>query len=192
VNLQKLPDGAIVRGADLNRLIDAIRQETRIVAGPGLNVHWSSVGKVLSLTSNPLANNAAAGGNWPIPEHGISYIFFGRITGIDAEKSTTLNNAWVYDFEEVRQRGIGYDVENPALQWTHYGCVGQARNVIENMGATTGVQGNGVDISGSSWPTGFSIQPAPTGVIVVMYRVGSGDSARYWFQYENAVDGECE
>lgn len=192
MNLTKLPDSAVVRGADMNRLIDAIRQETRIITGPGLNVHRSSVGKILSLTSNPLANDAAGSGNYPIPEYGISYVFFGRILGIDAEKSTTLNNAWVYEFEEVRQRGIGYDAENPALQWTHYGCVGEARNTIENLGATTGVQGNGVDISGAGWPTGFSIQPAPTGVIVAMYRVGSGDSSRYWFQYENGVDGECD
>lgn len=51
--LKRFPPGAVVRGADLNALIDAIA-ETQIKCGPGLSVKRTACGTMLSIDSTPL------------------------------------------------------------------------------------------------------------------------------------------
>ncbi len=112
--------------------------------------------------------------------------FFAEITSqTDAGPSQ-----WAYGFHEVRKAtGAGY-----ATPWQQRsdGATGTAYNLTEviNGGAYFG---NGIDVENLqlSFPY-FAVMPCPIGGIVVVYTIlVDNDELEYWFQYENAVDGEC-
>ena len=99
------------------------------------------------------------------------------------------NDRYSYSFDEVEKTGFGYG------NWTTRsdGRTGTAYNLIEDMNTASGVQGNGVDRDnlGTSDYT-FTIQPAPSDVLVEIREVEYSDTTEYWFQYENGVDGTCD
>lgn len=186
--------GKLVSADIFNELRDYVAASATIHCGPGLEVRHMQGGVFISLAQSP-ADLARAGVRPPTEGGGggtyaPTAIFFGRILSIDDERSYPDGNWWVYQFEEVQHTGTGYDAEYLGTsQWTHVGRVGIARNTCENDNAAEGLQGNGVDVD--NLPEGFSIQPVPVGAIVILYQVGTGDAARYWFSYENGVDGAC-
>ncbi len=113
--------------------------------------------------------------------------FWAEITG-----ATDLgNNRWSYSFKQKYKNGAGYGA------WADWdgGVTGTAYNSIEDMNSGSGVQGNGVDVANlDTADYTFTLQPAPTGLIVRMAWVWdySNETWEYWFAYENGVDGTCD
>ena len=117
--------------------------------------------------------------------------FLAEITGFGADGT----NRWKYSWKEVVKTSTGHG----GGAWTFGTRSGTtatdpARNFVEVMNSGTGVQGNGVDLSGADFPAGFSIQPVPAERILVRMMpvvvVGAG-VIEYWFSYENGIDGTC-
>lgn len=104
--------------------------------------------------------------------------------------TTDDTNQWTYNFLEVVKSSAGYG------GWTARtgGRTGTARNMFEDMNDGVGIEGNGIDVDGTDFPAGFSIQPVPDGTVVMMYRVleAATGTQEFWFDYVNAVDGTCD
>jgi hypothetical protein len=108
---------------------------------------------------------------------------WGKITAAD---TTEDDNIFLYTWTEQRRTTAGWDDMTEGLTGK------EALNSIEEMNSVTGEQGNGVDISLADYPTGFSVKPAPVGVIVLITEDYNDDGAPvYSFSYENSVDGPC-
>lgn len=193
MNISKLPDDARVSGADFNRLVDAIRQNTRFASGPGMRIHRSSLGTLVSLEHYPLASTAGTKGSG---SSSWEYEFLGAIVSVDSEQSEPTSHRWVYHFVEVMPGGS--EDESDTYGTEGYGVFhkleggenGVARNLLECINAATGTQGNGIDIT-DAFTAGFYMQPAPVGLVLKMVRFGDSSAGRYWFEYSNAIDGVC-
>lgn len=94
---------------------------------------------------------------------------------------------WDYTFEEVEKTSTGYG------GWAEKsgGITGTAYNMTEVPNSSSGVQGNGITYPLSDDAAGFTMKPAPTGIIVRVWPVTVGSTTEYWFSYENGVDGSC-
>ncbi len=168
-------DGIFVSRAEFEELLARVRAIEETPLGPylagaiggGISVDIQAVQEA------PAATTQAAAG------------FDAKITG----SSAVGDNQWRYTWVRVVKAAAGHD---PGA-WLELSETGYAYNRVESMNSALGVQGNGVDIDGASYPAGFSPQPCPEGCIVRLQEVknGSGDS-EYWFSYENADDGTCE
>jgi hypothetical protein len=193
MNLFKLPDTAKVSGADFNRLVDAIRQSTRFAAGPGMHIHRSSLGTLVSLDRYPLSTTAGTQGSG---SSSWDYEFLGAIVSVDSTLSEPSSHQWVYNFVEVMPGGS--EDESDTYGTDGYGVFhkidggesGVARNLLEIINSATGTQGNGIDIN-ASFPAGFDMQPAPVGVVLKVMRFVDSSAGPYWFEYSNAIDGLC-
>ncbi len=114
---------------------------------------------------------------------------------LNATPSTSGPNRWDYQFGEVIKRQAGYG----GWQLRVNGRTGDAYNRIEIPNSAIGVQGNGIDLA--NLPTGFSLQPIATGIVVEMSVVRWVDTdngvvinagVEYWFSEYNGVDGDCD
>lgn len=189
---RRLDAGETVVGEKINTILAQLETvlETlgRVTVGPGLECRRGSMGVGISIAASLMAliEDAAEGGSdEQKAEDELKYGFFARITG----SSDYADNIWAYTFERVTK---GSEAHSPGA-WLTGDLTGTAYNTIESINGAIGVQGNGVDVDGADFPIGFSIQPCPTGNIVVMKRVElSTDQFEYWFSYENGVDGTCD
>ena len=115
----------------------------------------------------------------PLPKQ----TFWARITAATSAGP----NRWQYQIEEVIKTGAGY------AGWTTkpIARTGDAFNTAEEMNNGSGLEGNGVDIG--NLPAGFSLKPAPTGLLVFVTVVTLNDQSakEFWLCHENAIDGEC-
>ena len=117
--------------------------------------------------------------------------FWARITSATSQG----NNKWTYRFTRLEKTSPGYDGWTdlvPEFSRTAY-------NSAEDQNTASGVQGNGVDVSGADFPAGFSYQPLPVGLRVWVEEVSFGDAANkievteYWIKnFPNGIDGTCE
>jgi len=90
------------------------------------------------------------------------------------------NLRWVYTMQWAANGGTGYGM------WTGSGDTFTAYNLAEAINGTTGKLGNGLTVE--KIPAGFALQPAPTNSPHAMVY----HSGKWWFEYENGIDGECE
>lgn len=102
------------------------------------------------------------------------------------------DNRWKYGWDEAEWLADGtcVAVENGLSGTT---SSDYAINGFELPNSAAGLQGCGVDISGSDFPPGFAIIPIVDGVAVELSCVfdDNGDR-RYVFSAPNGVDGTCE
>lgn len=107
-------------------------------------------------------------------------------------------NRWKYTVTQVTKTAAGYDgfekiTEDDADE---FGGIWQqdAYNYFEDMNDDTGVESVGVDVDGTDFPAGMSIQALPAGLICpadVLF-VGGGDGTReIWLYAPNGIDGTC-
>jgi len=170
---------AKVTGDDWNRLVDLLNSALQIKTGPGLESRYNSSGYYISLIKHPLdqihANTGSEGTS------SASMVFVGEITAY----SSLGSNQWEYTLQ--RQRKADTTGYNPG-SWQHDSSADArtAYNLSEYMNSDVGVQGNGVDLA--NLPGSFDIMPVPVGTLVLAIAAKN----EWWFQYENAVDGECE
>ena len=112
--------------------------------------------------------------------------FPARITSF----ATAATNQWTYSFVEVVKSAAGYG------GWTTRtgGRTGTARNMFEDMNDGAGIEGNGINVDGTDFPSGFEMQPVPAGTVVMMHRVleAAAGTQEFWFDFVNAVDGTCD
>lgn len=129
--------------------------------------------------------------------------FRAKITG-NAEADSPAQNRWHYAWEEVYRSAAGYDGWS-TLSAGRSGTTTSdyALNFAEDMNtaadaASPTVQCNGVDIDGTDFPDGFSVQPCPAGLLVRMYvvpfAVAGITYTEYWFEAPglNGIDGTCD
>ena len=104
--------------------------------------------------------------------------------------ATDSTNRWTYSFVEVVKKTAGYGGWSTRTG----GRTGTARNMFEDMNNGAGIEGNGINVDGTDFPAGFAVQPVPAGTIVMVYRVleASAGAQEFWFDFVNAVDGECD
>lgn len=103
--------------------------------------------------------------------------------------SSTPPNQWDYVLSQVHKTGNGYG----GWAVVSTGLVNVAGfNSFEDINDGTGVEGNGIDFSGSDFPAGFEMQPVPINSIVWGTVVYTTSLVReVWFSFVNAVDGTC-
>lgn len=96
-------------------------------------------------------------------------------------------NRWTYTGTVYTRTATGFTAAYPAQ--TISGIV----NSMESGNSASGVQGNGINITGDDFPAGFSLQPAHVGhPIVRAKREYLADATLVWtIQVANAVDGTC-
>ncbi len=185
IKLPKLPDGAIVRGKDINKIIDVLANALQIHCGPGLEARFNSSGQYISIIKHPADVLRGAQSEEGSGEDTTSSrtSFFAKIVNYAVEGT----NQWRYTCEQVVKRTTAY------TGWHGTNVHFEAFNTCEHINDGAGVEGNGVDVDNPSFE-GFSIQPAPVGSIVRVWAVlpsGSPQTTEYWFSYENGIDGEC-
>ncbi len=95
---------------------------------------------------------------------------------------------WTYSGTQVFP-GDGYGTwttSNTSIQ------ISNLYNIIEDQTFRSGsIAGNGVN--SANLPPGYSIQPIPSGTIVLAIMItGISGAQTWWCQYENGVDGTCE
>lgn len=184
IKLPKLPANALVHGADVNKIIDALASSLQIHCGPGLEARFTSSGQYVNLISTPLdmiRNNAQGDGG--SGRSSSSDSFYAEV--VDYEVYSV--NQWTYSIRRLTK------VTGDYTGWTREGKILTAFNTCEDMNSDAGLQGNGVDIDGTAM-SGFDLQPAPVGCIVRIFRqpyTGPPGDVEYWFSYENGIDGEC-
>lgn len=112
--------------------------------------------------------------------------FPARITA----SATDSTNRWTYSFVEVVKKTAGYGGWSTRTG----GRTGTARNMFEDLNDGTGIEGNGINVDGTDFPAGFTMQPVPAGTVVMVYRVleASAGAQEFWFDFVNAVDGTCD
>ena len=159
-------------------------QETRLVGGDGIDIIDTGDVKIIKLASTVAEEAKPPVGSVSVDKTG----FWAKI-GANAADGT---NRWKYAWTEQTKSSAGYGGWGN-LSGGRSGTTGisPARNSIEDMNDGTGVQGNGVDIDGTAFPAGFSVQACPANNIVWMESVSVGTAVEYWFSYENGIDGTC-
>jgi hypothetical protein len=125
---------------------------------------------------------AVSGGGGRVP-------FWVKITAV--EQISTLKR-WTYSGTRQEQTASVATTDGGWTDSTTDETSYQCFNSIEAMNGSSGVYGNGVN-SANLIGT-FDIIPAPVGAIVLVTPVYNQPANTYihWFQYENAIDGECE
>lgn len=114
--------------------------------------------------------------------------FLAKITGATSDGQNVWKYSWIevipQTFKVMSESGIPYQRSGNS-----------AYNLIELINNGIGVEGNSVNHSGQSFPSGFSMKSAGAGepITVVMYPIFNKTGLLYYyFQYENADDGSCD
>lgn len=142
--------------------------------------------------------------------------FLARIYDYGYADADIHTGRWRYGWNEMTKTAAGYgelgvnpfDIKKDGRSGT--AVTNCARNFIEVLNSTEGLQGNGINLDGVSIPAGFDVQPVPIGTVVLMHEIdfnleeetGEVDAKgnpikelkpylEYWFAYENAFDGSC-
>jgi len=153
----------------MQSLIDGVRQLEKITVGYGLKIRKGPSGINIDFDESLLTTADTS--------------FWAKITG----RTSLGSNRWSYTFANVTKGGsVGY-----GGTWTNGSTAGTAYNSIEQINNGAGIEGNGVDVDGTDFPSGFSIQPVPTNSIVRIFETANGGTTEYWFSYENGIDGTC-
>lgn len=115
----------------------------------------------------------------PVPA---STWFFAQI-GTAVQDGT--NKRWAYEFVEVEPCDADEFCSVTGAR------EGTAYNLIEIGNGATGTYFNGV--SSTNLTGTFALQKCPADAIVVMYQKADQNTGtiRYFFQYENGIDGAC-
>ena len=146
---------------------------------------------VLSSSSGGFNRVGGGGGtSYAPPTFPNSYPFIvARITGSESIG----DNRWKYSWSEMTVNGT--DFVDRSTPRTGSMADGFALNGVESNNASTGVQGNGVNLDGQIFTDNenLELQPAATGAVVLIYVIPAKNASRvaYVFFYENAIDGEC-
>jgi hypothetical protein len=113
--------------------------------------------------------------------------FWAEITG----SASIGSNRWKYAWTEKYRGTTNFATLSGGRSGTT--SAGFAINAAEGGNDGSGVEGHGVDVGGTDYPAGFSMQPIQGGRIVRMWVEydGSGN-AFYTFEATNADDGTCE
>jgi hypothetical protein len=164
----------------LRRVIDR-----RFLAGPGLGVVETPDSVTYYAVSERKAVVSGSGVN----------SFFAKLT-VSVQVAT---HKWAYHWEEVAVTFNGVvpsaaTLEDPRTHITN----GFAYNLHEMMNTGANVEGNSINVSGSSFPDTFTLQPAG-GItyghndVVVLLTQHTQDNGDPWcsFTYVNQVDGTC-
>ncbi|MBT8200076.1 MAG: hypothetical protein KJO36_06130 [Acidimicrobiia bacterium] len=118
------------------------------------------------------------------------YKFFARLTSF----TPVGLNQWTYGFQH-QYRNTDPFVVPPWQTWTpgytEVTIGSEAFNICEEMNDGVGIEGNGIDVD--TLNEGFSLQPAPIGLMVEMtlVRVQTTDQMEPWFSFPNQIDGMC-
>lgn len=172
--------GAIVTGKTLQRAL--IEERAQAFGGRGVNASNTAGRVTLSV---------------PQPRGSGTEVFLASI--FDA---TSIGpNKWSYGFAELIKIKSGsgvfpwtWSTRNPSNGGRSFANIGESYNLLEIENTAFGLQGNGINVD--TLPPGFTIQPVPNKAIVIMtlIRINQGadiGKVEAWFQYSNAVDGEC-
>ena len=162
----------------LNRLAEAVEALERLRGDGIVTVRGGVVGLNMGVLQERLPQRGGAG-------------FRAKITGNASDGA----NKYVYAWSQVRPATSGYaqwETVTGGLSGTT--STNPARNMLEDMNAATGVQGNGVDVANLDTATStFTIQPIPTNAVVPMQEIIASDGTKtYWFCVPNGVDGSCD
>lgn len=161
--IKRYPANHKPTGADLNKLLQIIQQES-IASIVGGDLIPTNAGKLLNISEGMLPARLM------------------RIT--DYTLISGQISKWTYDIEIIKLKA---DLTIVATD-----MVSTALNLTELMNpAAAGLQGIGVDTSAADWPAGYTVQPAPVGLLVVGYKIDGLTDFGYIFNYENGVDGSC-
>lgn len=171
-------EGTRASASHLNQLVDAANALQSLTGDGYVTVSGPAIGLNLGL----LAQRMGRSESW----------FVAKLTG----NATDGDNKWKYAWTEVRPSAAGYGNWG-AFTDCRTGSTGTnpARNLLEDMNAATGTQGNGVDVAnlddGSTYS--FAMKAIPTNALVIMYTVrNTDDTVGYWFAVPNGVDGTCD
>lgn len=176
-----------VRWGDLYSLLDSIGVDKMVVGGPGVRITNTALALTIALEPRKLdrvyANAQGGGGGTPT----ITDQFFAKITAVVTSATST---RWTYSAIKVTKHTQGEGASN----WEEVsGTSHEAFNLCEAINSESGLQGNGVDISGADFPAGMSVQPCPEDSIVRVWVITADDATvEWWFAHENAIDGACE
>ncbi|MBL0922441.1 MAG: hypothetical protein IBJ10_09985, partial [Phycisphaerales bacterium] len=112
---------------------------------------------------------------------------FARIIG--AAPLSGAANRWLYEWQEVNLRDDRSAVVGSAPRGS--AALGPALNLMEAGNSASGVQGNGVDVSGL--PAGMTLRPIGGAAVVALEGPLGAPGDEYWvFAAVNAIDGECD
>lgn len=120
--------------------------------------------------------------------------FWGQITGNTPVNTSVSSHQWTYTFTQVTKIITGYSNPSgsPTCNWAAYNgaMTGTAYNSYEDMNASGGLQGNGINVSNMG---NFTYQPIPTKEIIYLHKVTVSGmaAAEFWFSAMNAIDGNC-
>lgn len=110
-------------------------------------------------------------------------VFLARITG----RTLISTNKYKYDWIECDINGNQISEGRRSVSDSH-----RALNVIEILNDGQQVEGNSINMANYGNLTFQPVGGTPhTDVIVVMFEVMVSGQVKYFFQYENALDGEC-
>lgn len=111
------------------------------------------------------------------------------ILAVITGSATIAPQRFEYDWEEARfdiSSGTWVSDSAGRTSTTH----GKALNLAEANNSSSGIQGNGVDLT--TLTNGFSLQPVRGEPVVELRGPFDADgTARWWFSSTNAIDGEC-
>lgn len=109
-----------------------------------------------------------------------------KLTSASAISATT--NRWTYSGPRQVRTATGWTAYSPST------TISNIYNSREADNDGSGVQGNGIDISGADFPAGFSLKSLATGTpIVRVYPEFLSDGTAVWTcDAANAVDGTCD
>ena len=172
--------GAIVTGKTLQRAI--IEERAQAFGGRGVNAS-NTGGRVNLSVSQPTGTGTE--------------VFLARVFG--SVPIPGAPNKWSYHWIEMIKTDSGHETldwktRNPSHGGRSSAYLPLAYNLLEIWNTANGVQGNGINVD--TLPSGFFIQPVSWKAVVIMtlVRISQGDDVgkvEAWFQYSNAVDGEC-
>jgi hypothetical protein len=172
-------------GVDSNLILNSVFQEITYIfeLNKGLRTRARSFRYEEDAQPN-ISNSFYTYGDFVLP--GLSENTF---WGIIQSYTSLGSNQWSYSVKRTSKTATGYS------NWSGTGTAFTAYNSMEYINDGSGVEGNGVDIDGTDFPTGFSIQPIPAGSPVLIHKLdilnGGEPDEEYWFCVPNGIDGTC-
>jgi hypothetical protein len=147
------------------------------------------------VAADETASLSASRAHLPIstPDNAPPEMFWAEI-GSSAAADSPAQNRWKYAWTEVVKSSAAYGgwaARSNGRSGTT--SSNPAYNAMEDANSGAGTEMNGVDVDGTDFPSTFSLQPIPSGAIVLMRAApGVSGGLEYWFAMPNGIDGTCE